>query len=129
MTIYEKIKVHRDEARKIGHRLGVTYQTIIGEIERKLDKDKQSDDSSVVTILKSLHKNWQETYTLKPSDDLAGEIEALEKYLPKMLSDDEILAVAETFKTMTMGDFMKYMKATYPNQYDGKKATEIFKSL
>ena len=52
-----------------------------------------------------------------------------------MLSDDELAAVIDKivtengFSTMKdMGNAMKVLKETYPNQYDGKSASTLIRA-
>ena len=63
------------------------------------------------------------------------EKEVLDRYLPKTLSEDELTKVVEEliekngFTTMKdMGNVMKILKETYPNQYDGKLASTIIRN-
>ncbi len=59
------------------------------------------------------------------------ENEFIEKYLPKKLSEDDIKNIIEECKGnqgfKTMGEYMKYFKEVYPDQYDGKMLSTIVK--
>lgn len=99
-------------------------------------------DNDVVGLIQKLSKQRQESadiYNEAGRTELAEkelkEKEILDSYLPKMLSDDELAAVIDKivtengFSTMKdMGNAMKVLKETYPNQYDGKSASTLIRA-
>ena len=99
-------------------------------------------DNDVVGLIQKLSKQRQESADIYNE---AGRIELAEKelkekevldgYLPKMLSENELAAVIDSiisknnFSTMKdMGNAMKLLKETYPNQYDGKLASTLIRA-
>ena len=99
-------------------------------------------DNDVVGLIQKLSKQRQESadiYNEAGRTELAEkelkEKEILDSYLPKMLSDDELAAVIDKivtengFSTMKdMGNAMKVLKETYPNQYDSKSASTLIRA-
>lgn len=66
-------------------------------------------------------------------NDLLAEIKVIENFLPKQLSEAELRAALEGFKgsnaDANMGTAMKYLKDSYPSQYDGKLASSLAKEI
>lgn len=99
-------------------------------------------DNDVVGLIQKLSKQRQESadiYNEAGRTELAEkelkEKEILDSYLPKMLTEDELAAVIDRivtengFSTMKdMGNAMKILKETYPNQYDGKSASTLIRA-
>lgn len=69
------------------------------------------DDVNIVKILNKISKSIKETIEKsKESEDLKKEFSVIENYLPKQMTEDEIiLKVTELFQsgTRSIGDFMK----------------------
>lgn len=99
-------------------------------------------NNDIVGLIQKLSKQRQESYdiyTQAGRDELAEkelkEKEILDSYLPKMLSESELTSVIDEiistneFSTMKyMGNAMKILKETYPNQYDGKLASTLIRT-
>lgn len=125
--ILETIKKDQLTARK--NRDGVLisfYSYLIGEIEttsKMIDGEKVISDSDALAKLQNLKKKLSELNTPQS----ATEIKIIEKYLPKQLTDSELLDILEIIKPVNMADVMKYLKSNYSGQYDGKKASELVK--
>lgn len=96
-----------------------------GEFDR-IDKDKL-DENKIISILKNLKDSAMQS-------DNKFEIDILEKFLPRLLNDDEISAEIESiiiknnYSTMKeLGLVMKEMKEKYGSTFDGKIASNIAK--
>lgn len=99
-------------------------------------------DNDVVGLIQKLSKQRQESadiYNEAGRTELAEkelkEKEVLDSYLPKMLSENELAVVIDSivsennFSTMKdMGNVMKALKEKYPNQYDGKLASNLIRA-
>jgi uncharacterized protein YqeY len=108
----------------------------------KYDENNPFTDNDVIAVIQKLSKQRQESidiYNQAGKPELAEkemkEKEVLDRYLPKTLSEDELTKVVEEliekngFTTMKdMGNVMKILKETYPNQYDGKLASTIIRN-
>ncbi len=62
-------------------------------------------------------------------DSLAKQIEVIKKYLPKLLSDDEIKAIISSLEDKTVPSVMKHFKQNYQGKADMKKVSEIVKTF
>lgn len=99
-------------------------------------------DNDVVGLIQKLSKQRQESadiYNEAGRTELAEkelkEKEILDSYLPQMLSENELTEVIDrvisenNFSVMKdMGNVMKILKETYPNQYDGKLASTLIRT-
>lgn len=128
MTIYDTIREKRVEARKKGlvFESGV-LGVLIGEIERKtpklVDGKKTFDDVLVIGVVKSFIANLKEL-ELK-GKAVKDEVALLEEFIPQMMSESEIFALAKDHATFP--DFMKWLKANRAGRYDGRIASVIAK--
>lgn len=101
------------------------------------------DDGAILSLLQSMIKQRKESidmYTKGGRADLAAneqaEIDIIQSFLPKQMSDEEIKAaiealVAETGATSVkdMGKVMGVLKAKYAGQLDMGKASGMIKSI
>lgn len=101
------------------------------------------DDGAILSLLQSMIKQRKESidmYTKGGRVDLAAneqaEIDIIQSFLPKQMSDEEIKAaiealVAETGATSVkdMGKVMGALKAKYAGQLDMGKASGMIKSI
>lgn len=106
--------------------------TLIGELtnsSKMVDGVKVIADDLVVKTVKKFIKNMEETLAISPdSEYLRTEIEILEPYLPKSLSQSELETVISGLireGSNNIGLIMAGLKSRYPNQYDGKEASQI----
>ena len=116
-------------------------KTAIMETKTAKNGKKDLEDSDIVKIIQKLAKTRKETGELYQSNnrqDLAdiefGELNVLETYLPKMLSEDEIRTVVD--KTISelgvtdmkgMGRVMGTINKSYAGQVDGSMVSRIVK--
>lgn len=99
-------------------------------------------DDDIVKIIQKLVKQHQESidiYTQAGRDELAEkeklEMDVLQKYLPQMLTHEQLMFEIDTLfyeldvKSMKdMGRLMKALAEKFPNQYDGKSASTYIKN-
>lgn len=94
------------------------------------------DELAVLSRAVKTRRDSIKSYVEGGRQDLAdkelAEIEVIERYLPKQLSEDEVRsAVAELIEELglsskkDLGKVMKEIKARYPGQVDGKLASTI----
>ncbi len=101
------------------------------------------DDAAILSLLQSMIKQRRESidmYTKGGRTDLAGaeqaEIDVIQSFLPKQMSDDEVKAAIEVIVAETgassikdMGKVMGVLKAKYAGQLDMGKASGIIKTV
>lgn len=134
MTLLQKIKDQQLLARKEGSENASLLTTLLSESANvgKSAGNRDSTDDEVVGVIKKFIKNIDETiFTLsvrsQDTTKFEKEREVLLTFLPKQLTNDELLAIAKT-KT-SMPEFMKFLKENYNGQYDGKSASTIAKTV
>ena len=103
--------------------------TLVGELDR-LSKDP-TDEQVLKGIKKLIDSN-----TLVGNDASLSENKILEKYLPQLMSTDELTFVIEkivkdnSYSGMKdMGKLMKTLSTEYASRYDGTVASGIVKKL
>lgn len=103
-------------------------RVVIGEMNRE---GKELSDDRVLSIIKKMIENAKLIKTAAAE----SEIKILEKYLPKQLTEQELVAAINSIVTTNsyslkdMGKIMGELKDKYPNQYDGRVASNIVKNL
>jgi uncharacterized protein YqeY len=104
-----------------------------GEIERNEQSSKgkvELTDSDVVKLVKKLIESVAE------SGDDNGEIAVLEVYLPKQMTESNMIIEATLFvnengldSPRDMGKIMSHFKQKFEGTYDGKELSRIAKEL
>lgn len=138
--LIDTIRKHRLEARK-AQDLGTStiLTTLVGEVEGQAKRtgDEISDELVFKTIKKFL-VNIRETIKiveeknteLSVLSQMRAEEAALERYLPKQLTADEIRAIITSLNAKHIGEVMKHFKSHFSNsEYDGRVASSIAKEV
>ena len=116
-------------------------KTAIMESKTAKNGNRNPEDSDIIKIISKLAKERKETgelYQNNGRQDLAdiefGELKVLETYLPKMLSEDEVIKIVEqTITEMSatsmkdMGKVMKEINSKYAGQVDGSMVSKFVK--
>lgn len=102
----------------------------------KRSKGEEMSDADYVQILK---KTQKELFEEKDAFEKAGrtdtvlslnnQIAAIEKYLPKMMSEDEIRAVIMTLPDKSVPSVMRHFKTEYAGKCDMAEANKVLRSL
>ena len=103
----------------------------------KNNGNRDSTDEEVLAMVQKFKKNVLSNIELVKDGDkleeLKAELEILEGYLPKQLTEDEIVAeigvLLGTDDSITIGDVMKHFKANYSGRYDGKELSKIAREV
>lgn len=119
----------------------ISKVTVLREIKTAISNFKtspnykgQCTDADITNIIQKIskqHKDSAQLYADGGRKDLVEEelsqLNYINEYLPKMLSEEETIEVVNTIIQSTnatsikdMGKVMNIMKETYPNQYDPK---------
>jgi len=117
-----------------------TIRSLISEIKnQEIDKKKELDDETIVSIVASQIKKRKESIALFDKGnrgDLSAkeqqEIEILEKYLPEQVSTDElrkrVREVVDELAAKSPGDLGKVMKKLIP-EFQGRADNKLIKDL
>lgn len=128
----------KDEIRTITLR-GI--KTAIMEMKTAKNGNPNPEDADIIKLIQKMSKERKETaevYRTNGRTDLAdkemGEYSVLVEYLPKMLSEDEVVQIVEkTIEDMSatsmkdMGKVMGFINKTYSGQVDGSMVSKIVK--
>ena len=133
--LLQQIKKNQLDARKNKDDVSISLlTTLIGDIEN-LAKTKNNEDINVLTIgvIKSYLDRNLEFQNTNPKDEvlevLKIEQQILQRYMPKALTEDDIITIIKDCSLTSMPSVMKHFKENYFGQYDGKKLSELSKTL
>jgi len=144
MSLLVKIKADQLTARKEGDKARASLlTTLIGEASMvgKNDGNRESTDAEVTAVIKKFADKVRETLTVlvQESDQklvYEHELQILESYLPKQMSEDELRNTVNAIKAefgvadiKGKGVIMKTLKERHLGAYDGKMAAEIVDSV
>lgn len=92
--------------------------------------------ANIMDIVISHAKKTKDSLELYPDgpqkDEIQAEIKVLKEYLPKELSEDEVITLINDIKAAksgaNMGVLMKELSPQIKGKFDGKRATELVKA-
>lgn len=119
--ISEDLKTAMKEKNAIKLSLLRVLKAEIQRSEQTTNGKVELSDGDVVKIVKKLADGIKET--TKNQDEL----NILEGYLPKQLSEDNMREIVSLLSVKDMGAIMKHFKLNYDGQYDGKILSNIVK--
>lgn len=97
---------------------------------------KETVDADVVSILQKTVKelieeaeNYAKVGNVEEQKCVLEQKTAVEKFLPKMMSKEEIRAEIETLLDKSIGSVMKHFKANFAGKCDMRDVQEVLKSL
>lgn len=104
-------------------------------IERRAE-NKEVLESDIDSLIKKVEKElieekegFEKAGRTENVASLNGQIECIKKYLPKMLSTEEIKAIIETLEDKSLPSVMKHFKLNYNGKVDMKEVSILAKSL
>ena len=108
--------------------------TVIGECEQIF---KDPSEEQIISVMQKMYKDNEATMRECPSSkidiifDLTEENKFLSIYLPKSLTDSELIKLIKDRmdEGEKMPDIMKSLTTNYKGRYDGKKAAQFIKDL
>jgi uncharacterized protein YqeY len=130
----EKIKADQLSFRKQRQTVEASVlTTLIGEASAigKNKGNRETTDAEVVAVVKKFIDNNNGTIKLLVGDQeqteiLVKENAALQVYLPKQMSDEEIRAALATC-SKELGKIMTHFKTAFPGMYDAGKVSTLAK--
>lgn len=125
--MYDIIKEQFEKARKERDTLKVKLlSTLIGEIDLKRSTTLDFNESVVAqSLIKKFIKDAQMLYAAKKDESILTEIEILESFMPKSLTDEEIIKILEVQKFEKLPEVMGYFKNSNLT-VDMKRVRELF---
>lgn len=102
----------------------------------KRAKGEEMSEADYVQILKKTQKELveeKEAFEKAGREDtvrsLENQIASIEKYLPKMMSEDDIRAVIMTLPDKSVPSVMRHFKAEYAGKCDMAEVNKVLRSL
>ena len=113
----------------------VMNKVLLANIEAKKD-GKELADSDVVQILQKTIKelteekeNYVKAGNMSEAENIEKQKEILTKYLPQMLSEEEIKAIIDAMEDKSIPSVMKHFKANYAGKVDMSLVNRVARSL
>lgn len=129
----EAMKAHNSDAVSA---LNVLISKIMNlTIERRAE-GKEVLESDIDALIKKVEKElieekegFEKAGRHENVASLNGQIECIKKYLPKMLSADEIKSIISTLEDKSLPSIMKHFKLNYNGKVDMKEVSIIAKEF
>lgn len=125
----QAMKDHDSVARAI---FGVVMnKVLLNSIELKKDGKEQADSDVVQIIQKTIKelKEERENYIKVKNEteavNIEKQIEIISKYLPKMMTEEEIKLVIDSLEDKSIPSVMKHFKANYAGKVDMSLVNKI----
>lgn len=104
------------------------------EVIRKREKGEELNDGDASNILQKTIKeleeekeNYAKVKNFAEAERAALQIEIVERYLPKMLSREEIAKIIAGLDDKSVPAVMKYFKANYNGQCDMRQVQDVLR--
>ena len=113
----------------------VINKLMLAGIEKKAAGEEMTDADVTRILQKTVNELTEEREGFikagraETVESLNRQLATVEKYLPKMLSDEEIKKIIEGLEDKTMPSVMKYFKANYAGKVDMRAVGNVLKSL
>ena len=139
--IIEEIKKANVEALKSKNaNLRSIYSVLINkymqaEINARANNTEIGDVDMVKIIQKTVKEleeesaNYSKVGNVEECENILLQKKAIEKYLPQMLSEEEIKNIILTLEDKTVPSVMRHFKTNYNGKCDMKDVSEVLKSL
>lgn len=99
-------------------------------------KDKETTDADVISILQKSIKELEEEKNMfvkaarqDKIDEMNIQINAVKKYLPEMMSEDEIRKIISGLEDKSVKSVMAYFKENYAGKVEMAKVSQVLRSL
>lgn len=139
--LYDQIKKANVEAMKNKDTVArsiysVVLNKLMLEVIKKREKGQEIDDADVSNILQKTIKelseekeNYAKVGNNEEVEKITTQIAIIEKFLPKMLSKQEIADIINSLDDKSIPSVMKHFKANYNGKCDMRLVQEVLRSL
>lgn len=139
--LYDQIKKANVEAMKNKDAVArsiysVVLNKLMLEVIKKREKGQEIDDADVSNILQKTIKelseekeNYAKVGNNEEVEKITTQIAIIEKFLPKMLSKQEIADIINSLDDKSIPSVMKHFKANYNGKCDMRLVQEVLRSL
>lgn len=101
----------------------------------KREKGEELTDSDVISLIQKTVKeledeisNFEKVNNTSKVELLKGQMEYIKKFLPSMLSEDEIKTIISKLDDKSMPSIMRHFKTNYAGKCDMSKVSQIAKN-
>lgn len=108
---------------------------LLAQVEARTS-GKEVEDADMVRIIQKTIKeleeerdNYAKVNNQEEVDNINYQKSLLEKYLPQMLSFEEIKAIIDTLEDKTVPSVMRHFKTNYNGKCDMKEVSNVLKSM
>ena len=116
------------------------YSVLLNKIKlREIDKKASGqalEEADILNILQKTLKeleeekaNYQKAGYAQQVEDITRQMEIAGKFLPQMMSEEEIKSVILSLEDKSIPNVMKHFKANYNGKCDMKKVQEVLKGI
>ena len=129
----EALKAH-DDAKRTAYSMLMNKYMLAG-IELKAQGKEIGDTEMIQIVQKSIKELdeelqiYQNAGRVDGANNILAQKQALEVYLPKMMSKEEIKAEIEKLDDKSIGAVMKHFKANFAGKCDMRDVQEVLKTL
>lgn len=139
--LYDEIKKANVQAMKDKDAVARSfYSVLLNKIMleniKKREKKEEVNDADIANILQKTIKeleeekqNYEKVGHQDEVENISKQIELAKKYLPKMLSKEEIADIINSLEDKSIPSVMKHFKANYNGKCDMRMVQEVLKSL
>lgn len=139
--LYDEIKKANVQAMKDKDAVARSfYSVLLNKIMleniKKREKNEEVNDADIANILQKTIKeleeekqNYEKVGHQDEVENISKQIELAKKYLPKMLSKEEIADIINSLEDKSIPSVMKHFKANYNGKCDMRMVQEVLKSL
>ncbi len=139
--LYEEIKKANVQALKDKDAVARSiYSVLLNKIKleeiRKRERGEEIADADISNILQKAIKelqdekaNYEKVGNNAESEKIATQIEIAGRYLPKMLSEEEIEEIILALDDRSVPSVMKHFKQNYNGKCDMRKVQEVLKGI
>ena len=115
---------------------GIVSNKAMLETIKKREKGEELCDSDVIQIIQKTIKelteeaeNYKKVGNTTEETNILNQKEILERYLPKMMSNEEIREIIASLEDKSIGNVMKHFKTNYAGKCDMKAVSETAKQF
>jgi uncharacterized protein YqeY len=134
MNTLSEIKSDLDHARREKNQSLLTLLVTLYSECSMVGKTKRNGDPTedeVISVIKKFKLGVEEITKIKGmNEELSNELELYNRYLPKLLSVDELKEIISNITPKeSLAQIMNYLKTNHTNLYDGRIASAIAKEF
>lgn len=129
----QAIKDKNNNARAI-YSIVMTKATL--ETVRKREKDEEFVDADMVQIiqktikeLKDEEENYKKANNQQKAEEILDQQNLIAKYLPQMMSEEEIYKIISEQDDKSIPNIMKYFKANYAGKVEMSKVQQVLRQF